>query len=431
VAVNPTDPENVVVSYHQAVGDGSDHHESVIVETHVAWSVDGGATWVRAEASHPDYRMSIDASVAFDPWGQAYLLFLSMDELGLATRNGEFICRSLDGGRTWGPPTALVERTAAGGPMLNHLAVLAIDPISGRLYVTWDRIYGGGRGDLCLVRSFDGGESWSSPRMISPRGARQSMAVGRDGSLYVMHAFHARGGVEVELAISRDRGDVFDHPRAVLRTDHLPFDPNAPLWTDPSWAQITSFGPAADFPRACGTPVMAADVRSVPARLYVAWGDYRHGDRDVFVTASGDEGRTWTPATRVNDDARDNGRDQAMQAIAVDESDGAVYVLFYDRRNDARNLLPTVTLARSVDGARSFANYTFGTPPTDPNAACLGDYISVAARGGVVYAAWPESLPPGEEASRDDVMARLNPALEGLSWPSGPAVIRIGRAVFN
>src|SRR5687767_122891 len=43
VAVNPRDPRAVVVSYHQAIGAGSDHHYGVPVHAKVAWSADGGA----------------------------------------------------------------------------------------------------------------------------------------------------------------------------------------------------------------------------------------------------------------------------------------------------------------------------------------------------------------------------------------------------
>src|SRR4051812_36387991 len=52
VAVNPLDPRNVIVSYHRAIDAGSDHHEGVRVEVHVAASCDGGESWTVTDASH-------------------------------------------------------------------------------------------------------------------------------------------------------------------------------------------------------------------------------------------------------------------------------------------------------------------------------------------------------------------------------------------
>ena len=67
VAVNPRDPLNAIVSYHQAIGDGSDHHPGVRVEAHVAWTTDGGETWAVADdTTHTGYDISIDAVVGFD-----------------------------------------------------------------------------------------------------------------------------------------------------------------------------------------------------------------------------------------------------------------------------------------------------------------------------------------------------------------------------
>src|SRR5688500_5851179 len=41
VAVSPNDPRNVIVSYHQAVAEGSDHHFGSPVRASVATSLDG------------------------------------------------------------------------------------------------------------------------------------------------------------------------------------------------------------------------------------------------------------------------------------------------------------------------------------------------------------------------------------------------------
>ena len=111
VAVNPRDPRQVIVSYHQSVGDGSDHHPGVPIHTHVAWSADGGKTWaVAPEVSDRRYRKPFDAMVAFDLHGHAFLVYIGMDSVSMTTHGGEYVRRSLDGGRTWEAPITRIER---------------------------------------------------------------------------------------------------------------------------------------------------------------------------------------------------------------------------------------------------------------------------------------------------------------------------------
>jgi hypothetical protein len=90
----------------------------------------------------------------------------------------------------------------------------------------------------------------------------------------------------------------------------------------------------------------------------------------------------------VNNDPLHNGADQFFQWLAVDPSDGAANVVFYDRRADPNNRALSVVLARSTDGGQSFANYTWAIPPFDPEGNFIGDYSGIAALNGRVYAVW-------------------------------------------
>jgi hypothetical protein len=60
---------------------------------------------------------------------------------------------------------------------------------------------------------------------------------------------------------------------------------------------------------------------------------------------------------RVNSNPAHDGTDQFFQWLAVDPATGTANVIFYDRRLDPDNRKTTVTLARSVDGGRTFTNY--------------------------------------------------------------------------
>src|SRR5580704_14538309 len=95
IAVNSKDPRQVVAAFQSPAG--------------AAYSRDAGRTWSVAEGAAPkDYKVSGDVSVAFDNQGRAFLGYIAFDKLGTenywahnATRNGIFVRRSLDGGKTW------------------------------------------------------------------------------------------------------------------------------------------------------------------------------------------------------------------------------------------------------------------------------------------------------------------------------------------
>src|SRR5258708_599836 len=95
IAVNPNNPQQVVGVFQDNV--------------HASYSQDAGRTWQLAENVDPkNYRVSGDVSVAFDNQGHAFVCYIAFDRLGSfnywargATRNGIFVRRSLDRGKTW------------------------------------------------------------------------------------------------------------------------------------------------------------------------------------------------------------------------------------------------------------------------------------------------------------------------------------------
>ncbi len=416
LAVNPRDPRNVVLSFHQAIREGSDHHPGVPVTAHVGWTVDGGKTWaVTKNTTNDRYLRSLDTSVTFDMHGHAFMVYIGLDEVSMTTRHGEFLHRSLDGGRTWSTPVTLTERPGKQEPVLEHFPNIAADThaasrYAGRLYVIWDRILGDGLSneEVVLVRSADDGRTWSQPRVIARHTTRSahSTTVGPDGSLYFVYGFGKDEQHELRIMASRDGGDTFEAPRSIMRARA---DPHK----------------VADFPRAAGIPAIAADPRG---RLFVVWGDDRGGDRDIFVATSDDRGQTWTAPLRVNDDPKSNGKDQILSALSIDPSDGAVYVVFHDRRGDPKNLLSTITLARSTDRGRTFANYAWSTTPLDPRPSALGEYIGLGAVNGRVYGSWPENLPAPPKPPKPEPQDSL---YNDLDFPSGPTAMRVGIADFS
>src|SRR6516162_6570423 len=78
--------------------------------------------------------------------------------------------------------------------------------------------------------------------------------------------------------------------------------------------------------------------------------------------------------------------------MAVDPSDGSINIVFYHRRN-LTDTLTGLTLARSIDGGKSFVNFRIDQEPF----VCLkdvfmGDYIGISAAGGRVVAGYCHML---------------------------------------
>lgn len=327
-----------------------------------------------------------------DNRGQALLAYLAFDKLGTenywvhnATRHGIFVRRSLDGGKTWDKEIAtVIAQPSKTGIAFEDKPYIIADathsPYAGNLYIGWTE-FTAIKSVILFSRSTDSGVTWSTPMEISsheglPRdetGAVEGFtgAVAADGTLYAAWS----DGEEIVLAKSQDDGRTFSPSRPILKT-------------------TASFFSISGIMRANGFPVLRIDTRA--NLLYLTWADYRNGDLDVLVTSSADGGEHWAEPIRVNTDTIHNGADQFFPWLAVDQQDGAVNLIFYDRRSDPDNRKCTVTLARSTDGGRTFANYRWSAQAFDPAGAFIGDYLGIAASGGRVYGIWTRTATMGE-----------------------------------
>jgi hypothetical protein len=76
--------------------------------------------------------------------------------------------------------------------------------------------------------------------------------------------------------------------------------------------------------------------------------------------------------------------------LAVDPSDGSLNVVFHDRRGQTGKAT-TVTLARSIDGGKTFVNHKLPVPLFEccDASTFFGDYNGIDANGGRVVAVFP------------------------------------------
>lgn len=412
VAINPVNPQQVVAVFQD--------------NAHAAYSQDGGRTWQVAEGVDPkNYRVSGDVSTVFDNQGHAFICYIAFDKLGTfnywahgATRNGIFVRRSLDGGKTWEASHIPVaeQPTAAGIPFEDKPYIVADTSKSkfgGNLYVGWTR-WRLTDSQMVISRSTDDGKTWSEPIEVDahpglPRddnGAAEGFdgAVGPDGTFYVIWSQDD----DLMFTSSRDGGKTFSGARPIVHTAPLMFAIET-------------------LDRANGFPQIGVDPKS--KRLYVTWSDYRNGDLDVFISSSEDGGKHWTAAARVNNDPVHNGAEQFLQWLAVDPIDGSVNVVFYDRRNDPRNRKQIVVLARSTDQGHTFSNYAWTDDPFEAGGVFFGDYSGLAAYGGRVYGVWTEK-PAAVPVSDDKSKTNDEKEKDTKSPPKG-TVVKVGTADFS
>ena len=412
IAVNPKDPTQVVATFQPAS---------------IAYSTDGGQTFTPAELPPVEgWRGGGDVSIAFDNQGHVFLATLHFDKLGSASywghgagRNGIFVRRSLDGGKTWDKDAVAVKSYQGTESTVNAEDMPRVfadaqphSPYAGNVYVGWIE-WQLEQSIILFARSTDGGKTFTSPIRISthaglPRDDNGGLVgfvgvVGSDGTIYDVW----NDGSTISFTQSRDGGKTFLPSRSIIDV--------APPY----------FGGAGGIPgvaRAMGFPQIgvgkAEGKRLAP--LYVAWSDFHNGDVDVFCASSADSGRSWSKPVRVNTDPVHNGIDQFFQWMAVDPVSGEVYVQFYDHREDPTNRKTGFTLARSTDGGKTFINYAWSeTPFETQRPAFLGDYTWLTAYDRKVYGIWTEAMPIQNTEQQNG--HRFGP----------PTIVRVGFADFS
>jgi hypothetical protein len=323
------------------------------------------------------------------------------------------VSRSVDGGLTWGDPIV-----AVGKDGLTHFLDkdwFAIDPTdTKRLYVTYTDFDDSGspppggcgttpsgnpipRAAIELVRSTDGGLTWSTPVVIvSVCGSTvvqgSQIAVGPGGEVHVAwerFASFPGGPREIDIRKSTDHGLTFG---PAVKVDDVTCIGGCYTVRGGFRAFIDLQGLAIDR---SGT--------ATSGHLYVSWHDGRnlrvpdldsfngfYNFGDVLVSRSIDGGATWSAPFRVNSNGEPRppgeGSDQFMPGVAVDKT-GQVAACWYDRRNDPFNFLVERWCATSRDGGTTWSNARhveqafppFHATDFEVNPFYMGDYDGLAS----------------------------------------------------
>lgn len=373
IAINPRHPNNLVAGANL---------------NNYYFSFDGGSTWNNKEIADAKNGVWGDPVLIFDANGSVYFFHLSRPVKG-----GDWIDRivcqkSTDGGISYSNPGTYM---GLNPPKKQDKPWACADITNSRwknyIYVTWTQFdaYNSRNPDdksnILFSFSSDGGINWSEALRINEisgdcvdssnttEGAVP--CVGPDGEIYVSWS------VNDKLFFDRSTDGGLTWLENDIFAGHQPG----------GWVYDIE-----GLFRCNGLPVTCCDISNSPYKgnIYINYSDRTNGenDVDVFIVKSTDEGNTWSAPKRVNDDPVGNGKQQFMSWMSVDPLTGAVYVIYYDRR-DYNDLNTDVYLARSIDGGETFTNVKISESPFIPaKGVFFGDYIGVNAYNNQVACIW-------------------------------------------
>jgi hypothetical protein len=343
-------------------------------------STDTGRNWNEQFMPNPNY-FSGDPCIVVDTNNVFYHFSLG----GVWNTVGwleALVCyRSYDGGLTWADSTQIGRNDLKDQD--KEWAV--VDKRTNIIYMTWTEFdkYGSvnaiDSSRIMFSKSSDQAHTWTLPKQINlisgncidedetTEGAVPT--VGPNGEIYVAWA----DGSGIKFDRSFDEGNTW-----IQNDISVANQPNGWDYAIPG------------ILRANGLPVTDCDrSKSIyKGRVYINWTDQLNGttDTDVWISYSDDSGTTWTPRIRVNNDAP--GKHQFFSWMTIDQFNGNVYVVFYDRRNYSNNKTD-VYLAKSTDGGLTFVNELISTTAFTPSASVFfGDYTNITAVNNVVRPVW-------------------------------------------
>jgi len=404
IAINPTDPNNIIIGSNDYLNDSSLTSYS---------SRDGGITWKskRMPANWTFAANATDPAIAFNSSGEAFYSYGRWANDPFNFPRNDIVCNSSsDSGKSWHLPVRVIynnDSTAFDrAQVLADKYYLAIDntPSSafrGRIYVSWVEFDETVSDRVRCSYSSDNGQHWSVPVYITSSGHYESPipVVAPDGSLYIAYEDLDTAKRHILLAYSGDGGVSFIVPGNVIS----------------SYSELGPYYPAGDIHghpiikgglRVNSFPTIAVDYSEAHhGRIYLAWTGMGNDNRNhIYLTLSDDIGNHWTTPKPIENDPWPIATDKFFPWIAVDDSTGDVGIACYDSREDTTNVLTDLYMFFSGDGGQSFtperisgessdirANSSLDTSGDHGPKFFFGDYIGVAVHNKIWYPAWTDS----------------------------------------
>ncbi len=395
IAVNPTNPKNIVMFTNIAEG---------VSGMFLATSFDGGQTWTKSivgQGTDVFGDTCCDPSLSFDKYGNLFMTYLYNVE------NVVPVALSTDGGLTFsviaqiGAPAGLAKAKASRSErglfrfvdqptiVAGHGEVWVIFNAGGPMFATGAPVTGLGQ-----VGSFFAGEVVPGTNNCT----YGDISIGPAGQVMQVCTLteSGQGGGKLFVNVDPDGlgpsgfGDrVFVVDTHVGGFDFIPPQPDRSIDAEPGLAWDRSGGPH----------------NGRAYLVYTLESPNESNDTDIYVRYSDDNGATWSNGVRVNDDHTHNS--QFLPKISLDQTAGNLAVVWYDARNDlgtggsgdtdgVANTDAQFWGAFSTDGGLSFTpniQISAGTSNSHDaqNGIDYGDYSGLSFYSGVAYPAWSDN----------------------------------------
>jgi hypothetical protein len=400
VAENPASSSNLIgVSQQDRWSNGGAHGL-------VAFSsFNGGTTWGETtlpfDACAPGTPSALQYERASDPWvsigpdGTAYAVSISFNNTN--NNNAVAAATSTDGGKTWGNVRGIIADNEPNFQFFNDKESVTADPVhAGVAYAVWDRLEAPNgnpdanlhtrafRGPTFFAKTTDGGNSWSTPKIIVPFIASNQQTIGnvivvdpRNDTLYdffdLIKPPISPSPFNVAFIKSTNGGDTWTQPQIIASLQTV-------FVSDPNTGQAVRTGDILPEPA----------IDPATGQLYVVWQDSRfngHHFDEVALSTSTNGGATWSAPIQVNTNTPSN-RPGFTPAVYVNAA-GVVGVSYYDFRSLTTETatLPTDYWFRTVTSTLSLGAETHITGPFDMLTApfssgfFVGDYEGLTAVG--------------------------------------------------
>jgi len=342
-------------------------------------SSDTGRTWA-TNRLFSKYTVYGDPCIISDYKGNFYYFHLS------DYKNGTWIDRivaqkSKNKGKKWKLDTFI----GKNGKKAQDKEWAVVDKQNGNIYVTWtqfDKYESKLPEDKSLIlfsKSVDGGKAWTNPQILSKYAGD---CIDDDNTVEGAVPCVGLNG-EINVAWAGPKGLVFNQSKN--QGESWLSEEKVVCEIPDGWTyEIDSIY------RCNGLPITACDLSNGNHRgtIYINWSDQRNGvnNTDVWLVKSVDNGLTWSKPIKVNNDQGQS--QQFMSWFTIDQSNGRLYCVFYDRRN-YKDAQTDVYLAYSDNGGESFTNIKVNEKPFLPSKGVFfGDYINIVAQDNIVRPIW-------------------------------------------